>query len=95
MRKSNFHNVWQDGNPSSIPDVLGYARSINLPNFTCEDSKGQIKNNTEEYARIMKGFIDKQIDYDYLSSRAKQRWYERARPEVIVEEHLKLYRELT
>ena len=95
MRKSNFHNVWQDGNPSSIPDVLGYARSINLPNFTCEDSKGQIKNNTEEYARIMKGFIDKQIDYDYLSGRAKQRWYERARPEVIVEEHLKLYRELT
>lgn len=94
MRKSNFHNVWQQGNPSTIVDVLDYARSINLPNFTCEDSKGQIKNDTEEYARIMKGFIDKEINYDYLSSRAKQRWYERARPEVIVEQHLKLYREL-
>ena len=91
-RLSNFHNVWQQGNPSSIVDMLSYARSIGLDNFTCEDSTGAIKNDTIEYARIMKAFIDGTIDYDTLSKNAKNRWYRRARPEIIVEKHLEMYR---
>lgn len=94
-RLSNFHNVWQNGNPSSIVDMLNYARSIGLDNFTCEDSTGAIKNDTIEYARIMKAFIDKTIDYDQLSKNAKDRWYRRARPEVIVQQHLDMYRSLS
>ena len=72
--------------------MLSYARSIGLDNFTCEDSTGAIKNDTIEYARIMKAFIDGTIDYDTLSKNAKNRWYRRARPEIIVEKHLEMYR---
>lgn len=93
-RKNNFHNVWQSGNPGSIVDMLDYARSIGLENFTCEDSSGQIKNDIKEYARIMKNFINGTIDYDYHSKQAKDRWYNRARPEIIVNQHLELYRGL-
>jgi len=93
-RTTNFHNVWQRGNPSSIVDVLDYARGIGLPNFTCEDSKNMIKNDVDEYARIMKMFVDGSINYNYYSEQAKKRWSERARPEVIVDKHLELYRSL-
>ena len=93
-RKDNFHNVWQDLNPSSIPDILEYSRSIGVQNFTCEDSKGAIKNNVDEYARIMKAFKDGTIDYKRMSERCVKKWERQAKPELITKQHLDLYEEL-
>ena len=52
MLFKNFHNVWQKLNPSSIPDILEYSRSIGVQNFTCEDSSNSIKNDADEYATL-------------------------------------------
>ena len=93
-RKDNFHNVWQNLNPSSIPDILEYSRSIGVQNFTCEDSAGSIKNNVDEYARIMKAFRDGIIDYDAISKRCVERWKNEKTPEIIAKQHLDLYEEL-
>ena len=93
-RMDNFHNVWQDLNPSSIPDILEYARSIGVANFTCEDSKGSIKNNQREYTRIMRAFLDGTIDYERISKKCVARWKRQATPEIITKQHLDLYEEL-
>ena len=93
-RMDNFHNVWQDLNPSSIPDILEYARSIGVANFTCEDSKGSIKNNQKEYTRIMRAFLDGTIDYEGMSKKCVARWKRQATPEIITKQHLDLYEEL-
>jgi len=93
-RKDNFHNVWQNLNPSSIPDILEYSRSIGVQNFTCEDSSNSIKNDTDEYARIMKAFKDGTIDYKAMSERCVKRWERQANPEIIAKQHLDLYEEL-
>ena len=93
-RMDNFHNVWQNLNPSSIPDILEYARSIGVQNFTCEDSKGSIKNNQKEYTRIMRAFLDGTIDYEGISKKCVARWKRQATPELITQQHLDLYEEL-
>ena len=93
-RMDNFHNVWQNLNPSSIPDILEYARSIGVQNFTCEDSSGSIKNNQKEYTRIMRAFLDGTIDYDGMSRKCVARWKRQATPEIIAQQHLDLYEEL-
>ncbi len=93
-RKDNFHNVWQNLNPSSIPDILEYSRSIGVSNFTCEDSSNSIKNDADEYARIMKAFKDGTIDYKAMSERCVKKWERQANPEVIAKQHLDLYEEL-
>ena len=93
-RMDNFHNVWQDLNPSSIVDILAYARSIGVANFTCEDSSNSIKNNQKEYTRIMRGFLDGTIDYNTMSKNCVKRWQAQATPEFIARQHLDLYEEL-
>ena len=94
-RKDNFHNVWQDLNPSSIVDILEYSRSIGVANFTCEDSTNSIKNDQDEYTRIMRAFADGTIDYDTMSKNCVSRWERQAKPEVITQQHLDLYKELS
>ena len=93
-RRDNFHNVWQNLNPSSIPDILEYSRSIGVQNFTCEDSSNSIKNDADEYARIMKAFKDGTIDYKAMSERCVKKWERQAQPEIIAKQHLDLYEEL-
>tara|TARA_Y100000310_G_scaffold157072_1_gene156487 strand:- start:1140 stop:3107 length:1968 start_codon:yes stop_codon:yes gene_type:complete len=93
-RKDNFHNVWQNLNPSSIPDILEYSRSIGVSNFTCEDSSNSIKNDVEEYARVMQAFKEGTIDYDSMSKKCVKRWRDQATPEMITQKHLDLYEEL-
>ena len=93
-RVSNFHNVWQNLNPSSIPDILEYSRSIGVSNFTCEDSSNSIKNDVDEYSRIMKAFKDGTIDLKSMSERCVKRWENQAAPELITKQHLDLYKEL-
>ena len=94
-RKDNFHNVWQNLNPSSITDILEYARSIGVENFTCEDSSNSIKNNQEEYTRVMQAFKDGTIDYNRMSANCIKRWKRQATPELITKQHLDLYEELS
>ena len=65
-----------------------------MQNFTCEDSSNSIKNNTEEYTRIMKAFRDGTIDYEAMSKRCVRRWERQAKPELIAQQHLDLYEEL-
>lgn len=93
-RRDNFHNVWQDLNPSSIVDILDYSRSIGVPNFTCEDSNNSIKNDQDEYTRIMRAFADGTIDYNTMSKNCVSRWERQAKPELITQQHLDLYKEL-
>ena len=73
---------------------LEYARSIGVQNFTCEDSKGSIKNNQKEYTRIMRAFLDGIIDYESMSKKCVARWKRQAAPEIIAQQHLDLYEEL-
>ena len=94
-RRDNFHNVWQNLNPSSVPDILEYARSIGVENFTCEDSSNSIKNNQEEYTRVMQAFKDGTIDYNRMSANCIKRWKRQATPELIAQQHLDLYGELS
>jgi len=93
-RRDNFHNVWQDLNPSSIVDILDYSRSIGVANFTCEDSSNSIKNDQDEYTRIMRAFINGTIDYNTMSKNCVSRWERQAKPEIITQQHLDLYKEL-
>ena len=86
--------MWQNLNPSSIPDILEYSRSIGVSNFTCEDSSNSIKNDADEYARIMKAFKDGTIDYKAMSERCVKKWERQANPEIIAKQHLDLYEEL-
>ena len=92
-RRDNFHNVWQNLNPSSVPDILEYARSIGVENFTCEDSTNSIKNNQEEYTRVMQAFKDGTIDYNRMSANCVKRWKRQSTPELITQQHLDLYEE--
>ena len=92
-RRDNFHNVWQNLNPSSVPDILEYARSIGVENFTCEDSTNSIKNNQEEYTRVMRAFKDGTIDYNRMSANCVKRWKRQSTPELITQQHLDLYEE--
>ena len=94
-RKDNFHNVWQNLNPSSITDILEYARSIGVENFTCEDSSNSIKNNQEEYTRVMQAFKDGTVDYNRMSANCIKKWKRQATPELITKQHLDLYEELS
>ena len=93
-RRDNFHNVWQDLNPSSIVDILDYSRSIGVSNFTCEDSSNSIKNDQDEYTRVMRAFADGTIDYNTMSKNCVSRWERQAKPELITQQHLDLYKEL-
>ena len=93
-RRDNFHNVWQDLNPSSIVDILDYSRSIGVANFTCEDSSNSIKNDQDEYTRVMRAFADGTIDYNTMSKNCVSRWERQAKPELITQQHLDLYKEL-
>ena len=89
-----FKPKFSDLNPSSIVDILEYSRSIGVANFTCEDSANSIKNDQDEYTRIMRAFADGTIDYDTMSKNCVSRWERQATPELITQQHLDLYKEL-
>tara|TARA_R110000744_G_scaffold46571_1_gene102898 strand:+ start:2415 stop:3485 length:1071 start_codon:yes stop_codon:yes gene_type:complete len=52
------------------------------------------QNDSEEYARIMKSFVDKTIDIDYISKRARERYDEMAEPFARANEQMKIYKGL-
>ena len=93
-KSENFHNVWQDYNSSSLIDVVNYSREIGVDNFTAEDKTASIKNNVDEYTRIMQGFVDGTIDYQKLSDNCIKNWKTNSDPETVANEYLSMYREL-
>lgn len=93
-KTTNFNNVWQDLNPSSLIDVMDYSRHLGMDNFTAEDRSNSIINDTTEYARIMQAFIDGDIDYDTLSKNCLENWENNCKPEMIAQQHIDLYKEL-
>ena len=73
---------------------MNYSRQINVDNFTAEDRSGQIKNDVDEYTRIMSAFIDGTIDYKKLSDNCIKNWHTNSDPETITNEYLNMYKEL-
>ena len=53
----------------------------------------QIEVTKEEYARIMKAFIDKEIDYETISNNAYLQWC-KVTPELMGNAQLNIYKEL-
>jgi glycosyltransferase involved in cell wall biosynthesis len=93
-KTENFHNVWQNHNPSSLIDVMDYSRQINIDNFTAEDRTATVKNNVDEYTRIMRAFVDGTIDYKTLSDNCIKNWKQNSDTETITNEYLTMYKEL-
>jgi len=93
-KTENFHNVWQNHNPSSLIDVMNYSRDIGVDNFTAEDRTASIKNNIDEYTRIMQAFVDGTVDYKTLSDNCIKNWKQNSNVETITNEYLSMYREL-
>ncbi len=50
--------------------------------------------NVDEYARIMKKFIDSELDYDYLSENALKQWNMMANPKDRAQEQMNIYKGL-
>ena len=48
----------------------------------------------DEYTRIMRAFANGTIDYKTMSKNCVSRWERQAKPELITQQHLDLYKEL-
>jgi hypothetical protein len=73
---------------------VNYSREIGVDNFTAEDKTASIKNNVDEYTRIMQGFVNGTIDYQKLSDNCIKNWKTNSDPETVANEYLSMYREL-
>ena len=73
---------------------MNYSREIKLDNFTAEDRQSLIKNDVDEYTKIMQYFVNGKIDYKTLSDNCIKNWKENTDPETITNEYLKMYKEL-
>ena len=90
----NPANVWEAA-AHGKPVVSHYGQTFNGHIETIADTGFVVlPNDTSEYARIMKGFIDGSIDYKYHSDRAKQNWYDVCRPEIIGRKYLDILNSL-
>ena len=49
-----------------------------------------LEDDVDEYARIMKSFIDGVIDYDTLSNKCVSNWRQTCTPKIIGEKYIKL-----
>ena len=52
-----------------------------------------LAGDVEEYARIMRAFIDKEVDYQTLSDNAYRQW-QKVTPEKMGNKQLNIYKEL-
>lgn len=77
------------------PVISHYGSPYNGHLETIQNS-GFVVNagDVDEYARIMKNFVDKTVDYDYLSSKGKELWLKYAEPEMIARQQLDIYERL-
>ena len=90
----NPANVWEAA-AHGKPVISHYGQTFNGHIETIADTGFVVlPNDTSEYTRIMKGFIDGSIDYKYYSDRAKQNWHDVCRPEIIGRKYLDILNSL-
>ena len=89
----NPANVWEAA-AHRKPVISHYGTTFNGHLETIQDSGFVVlPGDVEEYARIMKAFIDKEIDYETLSNNAYFQWC-KVTPELMGNKQLNIYKEL-
>ena len=89
----NPANVWEAA-AHRKPVISHYGAVFNGHLETIQDSGFVVlPNDVNEYARIMKAFINKQVDYQALSNNAYRQW-EKVTPEKMGTKQLNIYKEL-
>lgn len=90
-------------NPANVFEAFAHGKPVishyGLPfngHVECISDAGFVVNNddVEEYTRYMKMFINKDIDYNDMSRRARVRWEKLANPEDRAREQLEIYKGL-
>lgn len=90
----NPGNCWE-ASAHGKPIISHYGQSFNGHIETITDSGFVVlPGDVDEYARIMKAFIDGSIDYDYYSKRAKQNWLDTCTPDIIGNKYLDILNSL-
>ena len=89
----NPANVWEAA-AHRKPVISHYGQVFNGHMETIQDSGFIVlPGDVEEYARIMKAFIDKEIDYETISNNAYLQWC-KVTPELMGNAQLNIYKEL-
>jgi len=94
----------KDGECNSAAHAEGFAHRVPLISHYGEVFNGHLETTSaggfvvlpgdvEEYARIMKAFIDKEIDYEAISNNAYRQWC-KVTPELMGNAQLNIYKEL-
>ena len=90
----NPGNCWE-ASAHGKPIISHYGQSFNGHIETITDSGFVVlPGDVDEYARIMKAFIDGSINYDYYSKRAKQNWLDTCTPDIIGNKYLDILNSL-
>ena len=86
----NPANVWEAA-AHGKPVISHYGTVYNGHIETIQDNGFIVlENDVNEYARIMKAFIDGVIDYDDLSKKCVSNWKQTCTPKIIGEKYIKL-----
>ena len=90
----NPANVWE-AFAHGKPVVSHYAHPFNGHIEVIRDCGFVVlKGDVNEYARIMKKFINKEIDYFKLSEKCINNWQETCIPDIVSKLQLEIYKEL-
>ena len=86
----NPANVWEAA-AHGRPVISHYGTVYNGHIETIQDNGFVVlENDVDEYARIMKAFVDKSIDYDTLSKKCIHNWQHTCTPIIIGSKYKKL-----
>jgi glycosyltransferase involved in cell wall biosynthesis len=89
----NGANIWEAA-AHRKPVISHYGTTFNGHPETIQDSGFIVlPGDVEEYARIMKAFIDGVVDYETLSDNAYRQW-QKVTPELMGNAQLNIYKEL-
>ena len=90
----NPANCWE-AMAHGKPVISHYAHPFNGHIEVIRDCGFVVLNgDIDEYARIMKKFIDKEIDYFKLSEKCINNWQQTCTPDIVGNKQLKIYKEL-
>ena len=90
----NPANVWE-AFAHSKPAISQYAHPFNGHIEVIRDCGFVVlKDDTDEYARIMKKFINKEIDYFKISEKCINNWKKTCTPDIVGDIQLGIYKEL-
>ena len=89
----NPANIWEAA-AHKKPAISHYGKIFNGHIETIANSGFVVLNNdVEEYARIMKSFIDGSINYEYFSNKAYDLW-KSVTVEKMAQKQLEIYKDL-